>query len=198
MRCDGTYGGLGEHEETLVPQPRMFQGGSRMSNGEPQTVGEALVAEYGSLVSYSRRLTANGPEANDLVQMLCARVLANGSTMRRPANVSAWLRTVLFRLFVDFRRRARWETPIDGAALDRFPHAVEPDGPLPPVTIDDVRAVLLAIPPQYRVPYELYTFENITYEGIAARLGVPCRTVGTRINRARKRLRGLLEEKHRI
>jgi RNA polymerase sigma-70 factor (ECF subfamily) len=105
---------------------------------------------------------------------------------------------VLFRLFVDFKRRARWEIPIDGATLDRAPHAVEPERPLPPVTIDDVRAVLLAIPPHYRVPYELYTFENITYEAIAARLGVPCKTVATRINRARKRLRGLLEEKHQI
>jgi RNA polymerase sigma-70 factor, ECF subfamily len=169
-----------------------------MLRSEPQTVGEALVAEYGALVTYSRRLTANGPEANDLVQMLCARVLAHASTMRRPDNVSAWLRTVLFRLFVDFRRRARWEIPIDGATLDRSPHAVEPEGPLPPVTIDDVHAVLLAMPPHYRVPYELYTFENITYQGIAARLGVPCKTVATRINRARKRLRGLLEEKHRI
>jgi len=169
-----------------------------MLRGEPQTVSEALVAEYGSLVTYSRRLTANGPEANDLVQMLCARVLANGAAMRRPDNVSAWLRTVLFRLFVDFRRRSRWEIPIDGATLDRSPHAEEPEVPLPPVTLDDVRAVLLVIPPHYRVPYELYTFENITYEGIAARLGVPCKTVATRINRARKRLRGLLEEKHRI
>jgi RNA polymerase sigma-70 factor (ECF subfamily) len=169
-----------------------------MLRGELQTVGEALVAEYGSLVIYSRRLTANGPEANDLVQMLCARVLANSATMRRPDNVSAWLRTVLFRLFVDFRRRARWEIPIDGATLDRSAHAVESEGPLPPVTVDEVRAVLLAIPPHYRVPYELYTFENITYQGIAARLGVPCKTVATRINRARKRLRGLLEEKHRI
>ena len=169
-----------------------------MLRGEPQTVSEALVAEYRSLVTYSRRLTANGPEANDLVQMLCARVLANGAAMRRPDNVSAWLRTVLFRLFVDFRRRARWEIPFDGATLDRSPHAVEPERPLSPVTIDDVRAVLLAIPPHYRVPYELYTFENITYEAIAARLGVPCKTVATRINRARKRLRGLLEEKHQI
>jgi RNA polymerase sigma-70 factor (ECF subfamily) len=169
-----------------------------MLRGEPETVGEALVAEYGSLVTYSRRLTANGPEANDLVQMLCARVLANSPSMRRPDNLSAWLRTVLFRLFIDFRRRARWEVPIDGATLDRSPHAAEPEGPLPPVTVDDVRAVLSAIPPHYRVPYELYTFENITYEGIATRLGVPCKTVATRISRARKRLRGLLEEKHRI
>jgi RNA polymerase sigma-70 factor (ECF subfamily) len=162
-------------------------------------VGEALVSEYRSLVSYSRRLTANGPEAIDLVQMLCARVLAPSETTTRPDNVSAWLRTVLFRLFVDFRRRARWEIPSDGAAFEHPAHAVYPAGAAhPPLTVDDVHAVLLTIPAHYRVPYELYTFENVSYEGIAARLGLPCKTVATRINRARKRLRGLLEEKHRL
>jgi RNA polymerase sigma-70 factor (ECF subfamily) len=164
---------------------------------EPPAIGEALVAEYPSLVSYSRRLTANGSEAVDLVQMLCARVLAQGPTMSRPDNVSAWLRTALFHLFVDFRRRARWEIPSESAVFDH------PVPPLPSerhasLTIGDVRAVLLTLPAHYRIPYELYTFENVSYGGIATRLGLPAKTVATRINRARRRLRGLLEEKHRL
>lgn len=165
--------------------------------GEPLTVAEALVTEYRSLVSYSRRLTANGPEAIDLVQMLCARVLAQSQTMIRPDNVSAWLRTLLFRLFVDFRRRARWEIPSDSAALDQPSAVPEPERQVN-LTVDDVRAVLLTLPAHYRVAYELYTFDSVSYEGIAERLGVPAKTVATRINRARKRLRELLEEKHRL
>lgn len=164
---------------------------------QQRTVGEMLVAEYAALVRYSRRLTANGPEAADLVQMLCARVLAQSGTMSPPDNVSAWLRTVLFRLFVDFRRRARWEIPTHGPVLDgpaAFPE-LDPPAQLP--TVEDVRAVLLSLPAHYREPYELYTFEHMSYQRIAARLGVPCRTVGTRINRARKRLRGLLQARPR-
>jgi RNA polymerase sigma-70 factor (ECF subfamily) len=160
-------------------------------------VRETLVSEYAALVRYSRRLTANGPEAADLVQMLCARVLAQSGTMIPPDNMSAWLRTVLFRLFVDFRRRARWEIPTQGAVLDGPAAFPEPDPPTQLPTVDDVRAVLLSLPPHYREPYELYTFEHMSYERIAARLGVPCRTVGTRINRARKRLRGLLQTRPR-
>jgi RNA polymerase sigma-70 factor (ECF subfamily) len=171
--------------------------GGLVVSGPPQTVGEVLVAEYGALVSYSRRLTANGPDAIDLVQMLCARVLAQSATMSRPDNLSAWLRKVLFRLFVDFRRRARWEIPSEGATFEHPAHAVHPEALLRSVTVDDVRAVLRALPAHYRVPYQLYTFENVSYEGIAARLKLPAKTVATRINRARKRLRDLLEEKHR-
>jgi RNA polymerase sigma-70 factor (ECF subfamily) len=164
-----------------------------VSGMDAGTISKALVAEYPSLVSYSRRLTANGPDAVDLVQMLCTRVLAQSDTMTRPTNVSAWLRTALFRLFVDVRRRARRETPVGSAAFDHRVTALEPDDP-GRVTIAEVQAVLAGLPTYYRLPYQLYTFENMSYRNIADRLGVPCKTVATRINRARKRLRKLLQE----
>ena len=162
---------------------------------EGRALGGLLVSEYRSLIAYSRRLTANGPEATDLVQMVCTRVLSRPKRAW-PENVSAWLRTILYRLFVDLRRRGRWEIPMENAALDLRAVAVEPELTAEGATINDVRVLLLSLPAHYRVPYELYTFDNVSYEGIADRLGLPCKTVGTRINRARKKLRGLLEKRH--
>ncbi len=161
-------------------------------------MGTLLLAEYRSLVSYSRRLTSNGPEAADLVQMVCARVLSQPTTLRWPDNVSAWLRKILFRLFVDLRRRAKWEIPVDVASLDPAANDVEPEPHVPLATVEDVRALVVLLPTHYRVPYELFTFEEMSYEGIAAQLGLPCRTVGTRINRARKKLRDLLQARPRV
>jgi RNA polymerase sigma factor (sigma-70 family) len=159
-----------------------------------RTAGDVLVAEYGALMTYSRRLTDNGPEARDLVQMLCARVLSQGTTVVRLDNVSAWLRTVLFRLFVDFRRRAKREIPTHLAAVELLAPDVAPDvHPERAPTVDDVRALLNALPRHYRVPYEMFSFEGMSYEEISSQLGLPSRTVGTRINRARKKLRGLLQ-----
>jgi len=158
------------------------------------TVGDVLVAEYEALMTYARRLTANDPEARDLVQMLCARVLPQGAIVVRLDNVSAWLRTVLFRLFVDFRRRAKREIPTHIVAVEMLAPDVDPDGHREPApTVDDVRALLTALPRHYREPYEMFSFEGKSYEEISSQLGLPCRTVGTRINRARKKLRGLLQ-----
>ena len=96
---------------------------------DARAIGDVLVAEYGALMTYARRLTANGPEARDLVQMLCARVLSQGATVVRLDNVSAWLRTVLFRLFVDFRRRAKREIPTHLAAVELLAPDVDPERP---------------------------------------------------------------------
>jgi RNA polymerase sigma-70 factor (ECF subfamily) len=153
-------------------------------------LGEILVAEYRALMSYSRRLTANRAEAKDLVQMLCARVLACGAVNVSQEHLPAWLRTVLFRLFIDLRRRSRREIPIEHEVADTTP-PTEPEPRFQAVTLDDVRALLTALPAHYRVPYEMFSFEGLSYEQISTRLGLPCRTVGSRINRARTRLRSL-------
>jgi hypothetical protein len=78
-----------------------------------------LAAEYRALILYSRRLTANGPGAVDILHMGCARVLSQRTPIEGVENPSGWLRTVLFHAFVDLPRCARWEIPTDSAALER-------------------------------------------------------------------------------
>jgi RNA polymerase sigma-70 factor (ECF subfamily) len=169
-----------------------------MVTRDQQIIGGALVAEYSALISYSRRLTSNGPEARDLVQMVCARVLSQRTEVSKVENVAAWLRTVLFRQFVDVRRREKWEIPVELAALEQSSEIEEADPSPLQVTVDDVRTMIPSLPAHYRVPYELFTFEEMPYSRIAEVLGLSCKTVGTRINRARRRLRNLLEAQRQV
>lgn len=187
----------GELSLDVVNEYGLAGGQSRGDVGptrDTRTIGDLLVSEYGALATYARRLTANGPEARDLVQMLCARLLAQGCTVAQLDNAPAFLRTALFRLFIDFRRRAGREIPTQFEGMDGPAFHVEPEEHCEPVTLEDVRALLGALPAHYRVPYEMFSFDGMSYEQISRRLGLPSRTVGTRINRARKRLRGLLQE----
>jgi RNA polymerase sigma-70 factor (ECF subfamily) len=154
-------------------------------------IRSVLAAEYTALITYSQRLTANGPEAADLVHIVCIRVLSQ-PPVSGVENLSGWLRTVVFHTFVDFRRRARREIPTDPAVLDQSTTAFEPETCGPSVTMDDLRALVSALPAHYRVPFELFVFEHMRYAQIATMLGVSCSTVGTRINRARQRLRLLI------
>jgi RNA polymerase sigma-70 factor (ECF subfamily) len=52
-----------------------------------------------------------------------------------------------------------------------------------------------ALDPLYREVYKLHTFEHLTYGEIAQRLSIQRITVGTRLTRARKRLREALVQR---
>jgi RNA polymerase sigma-70 factor, ECF subfamily len=170
-----------------------------MSIGNARAFDGLLVTEYLPLLRYARRLTSDGGDAADLVHTVVAKVLANRDRLAMPDNITAWLRAVLFRAFIDGRRRAVRESLAEESMLDRharWDRAAAPAEPLPPsfsVTMDEARAVISALPAHYREPYELYTFEHLSYDQIAERLALSAKTVGSRLNRARGRLRALLK-----
>ena len=157
------------------------------------------------MLRYAWRLTANGAEAADLVHTVVARLLAKRSAIEVPDNVPGWLRTVLFRAFIDDRRRMNRKLLAEQsllhhqatAAFDRAMSGVDVPAPTCAVSLEEVHAIIASLPLHYREAYELYTFHHLSYEDIAARLDVPTKTVGSRLNRARSRLRALVAAKQR-
>ena len=61
------------------------------------------------------------------------------------------------------------------------------------LSIDDVRAAIAALPDDVRDTYRLFALEGRDYVAISALQGIPKATVGTRIMRARRKLRELLQ-----
>ena len=59
----------------------------------------------------------------------------------------------------------------------------------------DVQAALKALPPEYRAAVVLCDIEGLSYEEIAATLGVKLGTVRSRIHRGRAQLRAALEHR---
>jgi RNA polymerase sigma-70 factor, ECF subfamily len=57
-----------------------------------------------------------------------------------------------------------------------------------------VRRAIQALPPDYRDAIVLRYMEDLSYDEIARHLGVPVSTVETRLHRAKKQLRQLLQE----
>jgi RNA polymerase sigma-70 factor (ECF subfamily) len=111
-------------------------------------------------------------------------------------NVVAWLTTMLKHVIVDHCRKMK-RRPSHEPITDNHDGLtqLEPDGPEPEwgnITLADIRDALDAIEPVYREVYRLHTFEDLSYEQIARQLGIQRVTVGTRLNRARKKLREVL------
>lgn len=143
----------------------------------------------------AERLCASSADARDLVQDTFERVTRQGlpSDVRNPC---AWLAKSMHNLFIDRCRTAARRPnhePLADQHADLTPLEVDPPEPAwTLITVEDVREALAEIDATYSEVYVLHTFEHRSYEQIAERLSIQRVTVGTRLNRARKKLREVL------
>jgi len=157
---------------------------------------KAIFAEIRpALPRMAERMCKNTADAEDLLQDVFLHALDRG-VPPQVRNIPAWLTTCLHNLFIDrcrsIKRRPSHE-PIH-RIQDNLTQ-LEPEGPEPEwrnITVSDIRDALEAIEPVYRDVYRLHTFEDQSYDQIAERLATRRVTVGTRLNRARKKLREIL------
>src|SRR5207248_497194 len=141
-----------------------------------------------ALFAFALKLCGQAQDAHDLVQDTFEKALraaAAGSGER--GNDRAWLFTVLHHLFIDrYRRRARGPQHANIDDVDVAAKEPEPPPAWTALGVDEVRAALGELDVEFRDCYRLHALEGLGYAEIAARLGVPVSTVGTRIMRARK------------
>ncbi|HXA57573.1 MAG TPA: RNA polymerase sigma factor SigE [Streptosporangiaceae bacterium] len=144
------------------------------------------------------RLTGNRHDAEDLTQEVFVRVFRSLSNYT-PGTFEGWLHRITTNLFLDGarrRQRIRFEGLADDAA-DRL----QGREPTPAQVYDDqnfdadVQNALDALAPEYRAAVVLCDIEGLSYEEIAATLGVKLGTVRSRIHRGRAQLRAALEHR---
>ncbi|SET98762.1 RNA polymerase sigma-70 factor, ECF subfamily [Stigmatella erecta] len=161
---------------------------------EYDTVVRAHVSE---LHAVALRLCQNPADARDLVQDTLERGLRHLDRYTPGTDARAWLMTILRRLFIDRCRvkaqHLKRDIPVD-LVEERLCAAEQESLPRwASISLDELRAALSHLPETFRAIYQLHALEGCSYIEIAQKLGIPKATVGTRLNRARRRLRQLLE-----
>jgi RNA polymerase sigma factor (sigma-70 family) len=140
------------------------------------------------------RLTGNRHEAEDLTQDVFVRVFRSLADYT-PGTFEGWLHRITTNLFLDKVRRAQ---RIRFEALPEDAERVAGRGPSPEqayadANLDgDVEAALASLPAEFRAAVVLCDLEQLSYEEIAATLGVKLGTVRSRIHRGRSLLRAEL------
>ena len=177
-----------------MDQPADAQLIERLTAGD-QAAFTALHQRYrGRLASFLRGRLQLGPEeAEDIVQDVFTALVANDyAALRRYEGRAAFYTYLcaiaLRRAYRQYRRRPQ----VVDAADDALPEPAD-DPTDQDVTAADVRRALRALPDQFRVALMLHHFGGMEYHEIATMLGVPANTVATRICRAKRRLRELLD-----
>jgi len=172
---------------------------------ETDEFSRAIAALYPHLLRYARRIARNGADAEDLVHDAIERGLRRRALLRT-GPPGPWMMTILRHLFLDgCRRDKRWRTI--GPAWRRMQLAEaegdvwrsdDPEHGTRPLasdgfTSDDIRRAARSLPATLRDVFHLFVFGCVPQREIGRRLALPVSTVGTRILRARRKLRDLLE-----
>jgi RNA polymerase sigma-70 factor (ECF subfamily) len=134
-------------------------------------------------------------DAWDLVQDTFEHALRGYQRFQPGSNLRVWLITIMNHLFIDrCRRRAREPNaePIDEDVLASPEPALSSAPSWALITDEQVADALAQLESPFREVYELRLLDNCSYDEIAERLLIPRSTVGTRLMRARKKLRQTL------
>lgn len=152
---------------------------------------ERLRALLPRLRRFARSLAADPATADDLVQATLERALRRWHTRREDDALQAWLFSILYRQFMDERRRAaRWQRVVTLFAPQQASTSPSAE------RVHDGRAQLAAfarLPVEQRALLMLVSVEGFSYREAADALGIPIGTVMSRLSRARDRLRALDE-----
>src|ERR1700758_2587 len=144
------------------------------------------------------RLTGNSHDAEDLPQEVFVRVFRSLDSYI-PGTFEGWLHRITTNLFLDMARRKQ-RIRFEGLGEDAAGR-LSGDEPTPAQAFDarhldgDVQDALAALAPEYRAAVVLCDIEGLSYEEVAATLGVKLGTVRSRIHRGRAQLRVALEHR---
>jgi RNA polymerase sigma-70 factor, ECF subfamily len=164
-----------------------------------------LIERYQSRVfSLALRMVRQREDAEDLTQETFVRMFRAADRYDPTRPFGAWLFTIASRLCIDHIRRRKLKVVSlsqsePGSTED---HQMDLEDPgLGPDEITSrnqeerrTQELIDSLPPHYRIVVMLRHQQDLSYDEIAAALGIPLGTVKARIHRARALLRGRIGE----
>ena len=201
-------------EQPLTPFPRAEPRAPRIPSPDPDAhlvarwqegdagAFEALVLRHqGPVYRLLRRMLGSREEAEDVAQEAFLSLHRHGHRFRGDARFSTFVYRVAANAALNRRRslgrrRAR-ERQLAGhqaAGTDLPSTPRDPEDAASGAEVQvEVQRALLELPPDLRIASILYDIEGVPYAEVARVLGIPEGTVKSRIHRARKALRDLLQ-----
>ena len=167
--------------------------------------GEATITELRKpMYHFALRLTRNQEEAQDLVQEALVKVLSRWAQYDGSRSLVSWANSIMRNLFIDgVRRQNRHVATVSfehveiGQLLVREvvdPSPTPEEQAIEADTRRHLNTLVNRIPLVFRDTARMHYLEGKSMEEISAREGIAVSTVRTRLMRARRRIRVLMEQ----
>ena len=161
----------------------------------PPTWEEIVEQHSARVYRLAYRLTGNVHDAEDLTHDVFIRVFRSLHSYQ-PGTFEGWLHRITTNVFLDRMRRKqriRFDALSDEAAARLQSRDLGPEQHYTETHFDDdVQRALDGLSPEFRAAVVLCDIEGLSYEEIAATLGIKLGTVRSRIHRGRAQLRDAL------
>jgi RNA polymerase sigma factor (sigma-70 family) len=161
----------------------------------PPSWDEVVRTHSARVYRLAYRLTGNPHDAEDLTQDVFVRVFRSLSTYT-PGTFEGWLHRITTNLFLDQvrrKQRIRFDALADDAGDRLAGREPSPAQAYDDANLDgDIQLALDSLAPDFRAAVVLCDIEGLSYEEIAATLGIKLGTVRSRIHRGRAQLRAAL------
>jgi RNA polymerase sigma-70 factor, ECF subfamily len=161
----------------------------------PPTWDEVVREHADRVYRLAYRLSGNRADAEDLTQETFVRVFKSLAEYT-PGTFEGWLHRITTNLFLDMvrrRQRIRFDALPDDAGDRLASNTASPEQAFAEAHLDpEVQEALDALPADFRAAVVLCDLEGLSYEEIAATLGIKVGTVRSRIHRGRVLLREAL------
>jgi RNA polymerase sigma-70 factor (ECF subfamily) len=149
--------------------------------------------------STAARITGNDAQAEDIAQDVFLKAYEHFTQLNSSPSAGGWLKTVTTNLTLNYlaRYRRRWRFFSELRRTDAEDEDAEVEFAAPDALLSGLDArqrsalvdeALKSLPQRQRAPLVLYHFEEMSYEEIAAKLGVSLPKLKTDIFRARAAL----------
>jgi len=176
--------------------PADTQDGVQPAAGWVPPTWDEVVREHADRVyRLAFRLSGNRADAEDLTQETFVRVFKSLAEYT-PGTFEGWLHRITTNLFLDMvrrRQRIRFDALPEDAGDRLASRESGPEQTYEEMNLDpEIQRALDALPADFRVAVVLCDLEQLSYEEIAATLGIKVGTVRSRIHRGRVLLRQAL------
>jgi RNA polymerase sigma-70 factor (ECF subfamily) len=166
----------------------------RCLKGDQRAWDDIVRLYWRKVFNVAYKFVGRQDEAEDLTQDIFLKLFKSLKTFDRRANFSTWLISVSRNLCIDHYRSMRREHDVVRHDVDVVTLARPSASDSPQAALEQrdrvalLRAALERLAPSLRMAVMLRDIQELSYQEIAEKLGVPEGTVKSRINRGRTEL----------
>lgn len=147
--------------------------------------------EFGlPLKNFIRKRIPNDQDVDDVLQEVFLKILKNADSLRDDHKIHAWVYKITRNAIVDYYRT---KESVELAELpDNLANESEEDATLNAEIASCLKVMLDDLPEKYKEAILLTEFENLTQKELSKKTGLSLSAAKSRVQRGRKKLKGML------